>query len=59
MAKLNLFDAAQKQLDECAKILKLDSDIHAILRVPAQELHVSLPIRMDDGSIKMFQGLKV
>ncbi len=59
MSKLNPFEVAQKQLDECAKILKLDPDVLAILRVPARELHVSLPIRMDDGSIKVFLGFRV
>jgi len=59
MTKLNPFEVAQKQLDKCAKILKLDPNIHEILRVPMRELHVSLPIRMDDGSIKVFQGFRV
>lgn len=59
MAKVNPFEVAQKQLDECAKILKLDPNVHAILRVPMRELHVSLPVRMDDGSIKVFQGFRV
>jgi len=59
MAKLNPFEVAQKQLDECAKILKLDPDAHAILRVPMRELHVSLPVRMDDGTIRVFQGFRV
>lgn len=59
MAKVNPFEVAQRQLDECAKILKLDPDVHAILRTPMRELHVSLPVRMDDGSIKVFQGFRV
>ncbi|MDI6703852.1 MAG: Glu/Leu/Phe/Val dehydrogenase [bacterium] len=59
MEKLNPFEVTQRQLDECARILKLDPDVHAILRVPARELHVSLPVRMDDGSIKVFQGFRV
>ena len=59
MTKVNPFEVAQKQLDECARILKLDPDLHAILRVPMRELHVSLPIRMDDGSVKIFQGFRV
>ncbi|MFB0500760.1 MAG: Glu/Leu/Phe/Val dehydrogenase [Candidatus Hadarchaeaceae archaeon] len=59
MAKLNPFEVAQKQLDKCTKILKLDPKVHEILRVPMRELHVSLPIRMDDGSIKVFQGFRV
>ena len=59
MAKPNPFEVAQKQLDECAEILKLDPDVHAILRVPKRELHVSLPVRMDDGTIRVFQGFRV
>ena len=59
MTKVNPFEVAQKQLDECARILKLDPDLHAMLRVPMRELHVSLPIRMDDGSVKIFQGFRV
>ncbi len=59
MAALNPFEIAQRQLDECAKILKLDPDVHAILRVPMREIHVSLPVRMDDGKIRVFQGFRV
>lgn len=59
MEKLNLFSVAQKQLDQCAKILNLDSNTHEILRVPMREIHVSIPVRMDDGSIKVFRGFRV
>lgn len=59
MTKSNLFEIAQKQLDECAKIMKLDSNAHAILRVPMCELHVRLPVRMDDGTILIFKGFRV
>jgi hypothetical protein len=45
----NPFAIAQSQLDEAAEILQLDPSIHALLREPLRELHVSLPIRMDDG----------
>jgi len=59
MAKPNPFAVAQRQLDECGKILKLQPNVLAILRVPMRELHVSLPVRMDDGSMKVFQGFRV
>ena len=59
MAKVNPFTIAQRQLDQCAKILHLDPGVQAILRVPSRELHVSIPVRMDDGSIKVFQGFRV
>ena len=56
MIATNPFEIAQRQLDECAAILKLDSSTHAILRVPMREFHVSLPVRMDDGTVKVFPG---
>lgn len=59
MTELNPFEMAHKQLDECADILKLDPGVHAILRMPMREIHVSLPVRMDDGSVKVFQGFRV
>jgi len=59
MAKLNPFEMSKIQLDSCAKTLNLDPDVVAILKSPVRELHVSLPIRMDDGSLKVFQGFRV
>jgi len=55
----NPFEVAQQQLDECAQILKLDSGVQAILRVPMREFHVALPVRMDDGTVKVFPGFRV
>ena len=57
--KLNPFVMAQEQLDAAAKILKLDPGMHAFLREPMRELHVSLPVRMDDGTVKVFKGFRV
>jgi len=59
MVKTNPFGIANRQLDQCARILNLEPSIHAVLRVPMRELHVSLPVRMDDGSIKVFQAFRV
>jgi glutamate dehydrogenase (NAD(P)+) len=59
MAKLNPFEMSKMQLDSCAKTINLDPAVVAILKTPARELHVSLPIRMDDGSLKVFQGFRV
>jgi glutamate dehydrogenase (NAD(P)+) len=59
MASQNLFEIAQKQIDECAKILKLTPSIHEILRNPKRELHVLLPVRMDDGTVRIFKGFRV
>ena len=57
--KMNPFDMAKKQIDQCAKILNLDPAVTAILKTPQRELHVALPVRMDDGSVKVFQGFRV
>ena len=59
MAKINPFEIVQQQIDTCAKILKLDPQVTAFIKTPMRELHVSLPVRMDDGSIRVFQGFRV
>jgi len=59
MPEINPFENAQKQLDACGEILKLEPDVLAALRVPKREIHVSLPVRMDDGTIRTFKGFRV
>ena len=56
---INPFTQAQNQLTKAARIINLDPDILAILSQPERELHVSLPIRMDDGTVKVFKGFRV
>jgi glutamate dehydrogenase (NAD(P)+) len=56
---LNPFKIAQQQLDEAAKIMKLDRAALAILREPAEVLTVNLPVKMRDGSTKTFTGFRV
>ena len=57
--ELNPFAIAQAQLAEAAKILELDPAVHEMLRWPLRELHVTLPVRMDDGIVKVFHGFRV
>ncbi len=59
MEKINAFDVVKQQIDRCAEILGLPQDVTAMLKTPMRELHVSLPVRMDDGHIKVFQGFRV
>ena len=59
MEELNPFKIAQFQLDEAAKLLKLDAGTHEMLRWPMRELHVTIPVKMDDGITKVFQGFRV
>lgn len=56
---LSVFEIAQAQLDEVAGTLGLEPSIHAILREPKKELHISIPVRMDDGKVKIFKGFRV
>lgn len=57
--ELNPFKIAQHQLDECAARLRLEPALHALLRTPQREYHVSLPVRMDNGTTQVFQGYRV
>ena len=59
MAENNMFMHAQKQLEDCVKILDLDPNIHSILKMSMRELHVTLHVRMDDGTIRVFRGYRV
>jgi glutamate dehydrogenase (NAD(P)+) len=59
MSERNPFAIAQQQLDEAAEIMELESATHELLRWPLRELHVTLPVRMDDGSVKVFRGFRV
>jgi len=55
----NPFETAQKQFDRAADLLELDQGTRELLRNPLREYHFSIPIRMDDGSMKVFQGFRV
>ncbi len=55
----NPFTIAQAQLDKAAKLLNLDEGTHQTLREPLRELVVSLPVRMDNGKVKVFKGFRV
>ncbi len=56
---LNPFHIAQQQLDEAVEYLGLDESTHKLLRWPMMELHFRIPVRMDDGSIKVFDAFRV
>ncbi|WP_407356990.1 Glu/Leu/Phe/Val family dehydrogenase [Methanolobus sp. WCC5] len=55
----NPFENSRKQLAKCAEILGLDEGVHEMLRHPMRELRVTLPVRMDDGTIKVFEGFRI
>jgi glutamate dehydrogenase len=55
----NAFAMAQAQFDKVAGSLGLDQATRDLLRHPMREYHFCLPVRMDDGSVKIFRGFRV
>lgn len=53
------FLMAQRQLDEIALEMGLDPELHERLRYPKRALIVTVPVRMDDGTVKTFTGYRV
>jgi glutamate dehydrogenase (NAD(P)+) len=53
------WQAVLDHLDEAAELAKLDADVHRILRRPERTLEVSIPVRLDDGSVEVFTGWRV
>jgi glutamate dehydrogenase (NAD(P)+) len=58
IAAINPFEVALRQLDEAAKLIKLDSGMQQILAHPKRVLTVSIPTKMDNGEIKVFTGFR-
>ncbi len=55
----NPFDMARSQFDKIAELLDLEPGTRALLRTPRREYHFTIPVRMDDGTVKVFQGFRV
>jgi glutamate dehydrogenase (NAD(P)+) len=58
-ARENVWEMAKRQLDEVASLIGLNESIHGFLRQPKRVLEVSVPVRMDDGSFRMYTGYRV
>jgi glutamate dehydrogenase (NAD(P)+) len=56
---LNPFAIAQQQFDRAADMLNLDAGTREVLRRPKRALMVSVPTKMDDGTVKVFEGFRV
>jgi len=54
-----LYKNALKQLDRAAAIMELDPNVLNRLHYPKRALIVSVPVRMDDGHIEVFEGYRV
>lgn len=55
---LNPFEIALKQLDEAANLINLESGMRDVLANPKRVLTVSLPVKMDNGKIRVFTGFR-
>jgi glutamate dehydrogenase (NAD(P)+) len=56
---LNPFEIAMQQFDTAASHLKLEPWLHDVLKAPKRQLIVSVPTKMDDGTIHVFEGYRV
>ncbi len=58
-SEYNPFVNAQTQFDAIAQDLDLDSGTRELLRRPMKEAHFSIPVKMDDGTTKVFQAYRI
>ncbi len=57
--QFNAFEMAQQQFDAVAEQLQLDAGTKELLRWPQREYHFLVPVRMDDGAMRVFHGYRV
>jgi len=56
---INAFTIAQAQFNHVAGLLHLDAEVAELLRWPRREFKFQIPVRMDDGSLRVFFGYRV
>jgi glutamate dehydrogenase (NAD(P)+) len=59
VTKYNPYEEVLQILDKAAALLKLEKDDYVKLKYPDREIKVSLPVKMDDGSVRVFEGYRV
>ncbi len=57
--KYNPYEDMLKSMEEAADLLGLEKDDYEVLKYPERELKVSIPVEMDDGSIRVFEGYRI
>jgi glutamate dehydrogenase (NAD(P)+) len=55
----NAFENAQAQFDRVAELIGLDGPARELLREPLREFSFAMPVKMDDGSVRVFRGFRV
>lgn len=58
MENLNLFTSTQDVIQEALSKLGFNNEMYELLKEPLRILTVRMPIRMDDGTIKVFTGYR-
>jgi glutamate dehydrogenase/leucine dehydrogenase len=56
---INPFETAKQQVDIVADLIGLDGGVREVLKHPKRELTVNFPVRMDDGSVRVYTGYRV
>ena len=59
MAKYNPFDNFVAGMDKAAGVMGISEEDYLTFKYPERELKVALPVRMDDGSLKVFEGFRI
>jgi glutamate dehydrogenase (NAD(P)+) len=57
--KPNPYEVAQQQFDLAADVLELDQAVRDLLRSPMREYNFSIPVRMDNGDVRIIRGFRV
>lgn len=55
----NPYVTAQMQFDNVASLIELDQSTRDLLRQPSREFHFTIPVKMDDGTTKVFNGYRI
>jgi glutamate dehydrogenase (NAD(P)+) len=55
----NPYESMIQRFDVAAQIIGLDADTYNILKTPSRQYLVSLPVKMDDGKVKVFEGYRI
>ncbi len=55
---LNVFEIAQQQIKDACEKLKVKPAVYEILKQPMRVMEVAIPVKMDDGSVKVFSGYR-
>ncbi|MFA6918463.1 MAG: Glu/Leu/Phe/Val dehydrogenase, partial [Candidatus Gracilibacteria bacterium] len=56
---MSLFENTLRQIEKAAKIMNLDENVKVLMSHPQRIVEVSIPVKMDNGSLRIFQGFRV